>query len=608
MEKFLAFVWVSLSSYIGLVDNIMGQDQEQKHVCKLCNKSFMNGRVLGGHMRCHSHKNHNPTKGQKKVSKSNMDIENGIGRHTRYGLREKPKMSWKFSGSNHNTSGQEIVCKVCGKGFESLRALFGHMRHHSGRERSGIYCEECGKGFGSLKALTTHRHRKSHSERVMVCDESWTSSSRKTEMENQSNSEIQGLVRRKRSNRMRYKTTPNSFVSSLNESVSCTEIEQEVEEVAICLMMLSRGIGNWGGFNLVTEFSDNDSVTYEAKSLEQNKRIVSDDGGGIFACEINESLKMKKPRVEEFGSYVSDSKIVSTENDFGFGSDDEKIELEVPLEKFYGDGECKMPKMEDVFGLASYNDKMEKDIRNEMKNKPTEVELEEDFTEDYGLDSANSGSMNFGLNKKAKLAARGSHLRGKSCKKICTSDDSAILSKSNHSWENSEYKCKTCNKNFHSYQALGGHQSMHRTENFRVLEIWNCKTSSQSNIVPETEANFEVVNLECRENSEEQKISRVSLPSYEFKERKEHKCHICFKVFASGQALGGHKRAHLIKNSEVISEETVVIKEEISDILNIVGIDLPIILEEDTNVGVGFKSSWVENDQKHELMGGLIPN
>jgi hypothetical protein len=305
----------------------MGQDQEQRHVCRHCNENFSSGRVLGGHM------NKNSAKGQKNVINSNMCFE-GDGR-TGYGLRENPKKSWKFSRSEHATSGQEIVCKVCGNGFESPRALCGHMRHHSGRQRIGIYCEECGKGFQSLRALTSHK--RIHSQRFYICNESWTSSSLE-------------LVRKKRSNRMRYKIRPNSSFSSMNKSVSLPEIEKEVKDIAICLMMLSRGANYWGGYNSVTESSDNDSVTFEGKSTRQKTQIADNNA--------------------------------------------------------------------------------------------------------------------------------------------------------------------------------------------------NCK----------------LINLECSKNSVEQDMSEVSLTGYEFKETKEHKCHICFMVFASGQALGGHKRAHLIRNSEAIAEETFGIK------------------------------------------------
>ncbi|XP_009624701.1 zinc finger protein ZAT9-like [Nicotiana tomentosiformis] len=72
-----------------------------------------------------------------------------------------------------------------------------------------------------------------------------------------------------------------------------------------------------------------------------------------------------------------------------------------------------------------------------------------------------------------------------------------------------KYRCETCNKNFRSYQALGGHRASHK----------KIKVSSYNNEVVE---NVGVI------------------------EEKIHECPVCYRVFSSGQALGGHKRSHAI--------------------------------------------------------------
>ncbi|KAI5598449.1 hypothetical protein POPTR_002G143800v4 [Populus trichocarpa] len=80
-----------------------------------------------------------------------------------------------------------------------------------------------------------------------------------------------------------------------------------------------------------------------------------------------------------------------------------------------------------------------------------------------------------------------------------------------------KYKCETCNKVFKSYQALGGHRASHKK-----LKVYT----------PSNEPK-----LERTENAG----ASTSLP-----EKKTHECPYCFRVFSSGQALGGHKRSHLI--------------------------------------------------------------
>ncbi|KAJ4966074.1 hypothetical protein NE237_017923 [Protea cynaroides] len=80
--------------------------------------------------------------------------------------------------------------------------------------------------------------------------------------------------------------------------------------VAMCLMMLSRYVGQWGGLNSVAESSDNNSVVFEearTRSSALDKRI-SGKGGRDFVCddgdETLKSLKKKKPKDKKLESVV----------------------------------------------------------------------------------------------------------------------------------------------------------------------------------------------------------------------------------------------------------------------------------------------------------------
>ncbi|XP_010413542.1 PREDICTED: zinc finger protein ZAT9-like [Camelina sativa] len=84
------------------------------------------------------------------------------------------------------------------------------------------------------------------------------------------------------------------------------------------------------------------------------------------------------------------------------------------------------------------------------------------------------------------------------------------------------YKCETCGKVFKSYQALGGHRASHKKN--RVSN----KTEQQ--------------------RSETEHDNVVVVVAAAAAEKRIHECPICFRVFASGQALGGHKRSHGIGN------------------------------------------------------------
>lgn len=92
-----------------------------------------------------------------------------------------------------------------------------------------------------------------------------------------------------------------------------------------------------------------------------------------------------------------------------------------------------------------------------------------------------------------------------------------------------KFQCKTCNKIFDSHQALGGHRASHK-------KVKGCFASTIDNF-NNTVDEFSLHGIEIG----------VSAPrTIKRKRSKAHECSICHRVFASGQALGGHKRCHWI--------------------------------------------------------------
>lgn len=86
------------------------------------------------------------------------------------------------------------------------------------------------------------------------------------------------------------------------------------------------------------------------------------------------------------------------------------------------------------------------------------------------------------------------------------------------------YKCSVCDKAFASYQALGGHKASHR-KNFSLTQSagggGGDELSTSSAITTSGISGGGGVGIV-----------------------KSHVCSICHKSFATGQALGGHKRCH----------------------------------------------------------------
>ncbi|KAJ0251224.1 C2H2-like zinc finger protein [Hirschfeldia incana] len=65
----------------------------QKHKCKLCSKSFCNGRALGGHMKSHLVSSQTPTRKKLVDSVHSPSSSSSDGKTVVYGLRENPRKS-----------------------------------------------------------------------------------------------------------------------------------------------------------------------------------------------------------------------------------------------------------------------------------------------------------------------------------------------------------------------------------------------------------------------------------------------------------------------------------------------------------------------------------
>uniref|UniRef100_A0A7N0UJP3 C2H2-type domain-containing protein n=1 Tax=Kalanchoe fedtschenkoi TaxID=63787 RepID=A0A7N0UJP3_KALFE len=166
----------------------------------------------------------------------------------------RPNSKKRDKRAEDSSSGKKFVCVKCGKGFQSQKAMCGHMACHSEKDKS-------------LSTLAAH---KSSSK------SSWFNP--KLVMDSHSDTETgvaaaaaAGPALRRRSKRVKYKSSngaggpsaghnagpkPNFSVPNYNGGSSVSVVENEQEEVAKCLMMLSRDSGKWGGLNSVGDSSD----------------------------------------------------------------------------------------------------------------------------------------------------------------------------------------------------------------------------------------------------------------------------------------------------------------------------------------------------------------
>jgi hypothetical protein len=91
------------------------------------------------------------------------------------------------------------------------------------------------------------------------------------------------------------------------------------------------------------------------------------------------------------------------------------------------------------------------------------------------------------------------------------------------------YACKSCNKKFPSFQALGGHRASCQLKDLPRQLVHN-----------QNDEGFKEAASLYRPSVETYKQSLYT----EIKKVRMHECPVCHRNFTSGQALGGHKRTH----------------------------------------------------------------
>ncbi|XP_010440125.1 PREDICTED: zinc finger protein ZAT9-like [Camelina sativa] len=77
---------------------------QNKHKCKLCSKSFCNGRALGGHMKSHLVSSQPSTRKKLADSVHSSSCSSSDGKSLVYGLRENPRKSFRVFNPDPESS------------------------------------------------------------------------------------------------------------------------------------------------------------------------------------------------------------------------------------------------------------------------------------------------------------------------------------------------------------------------------------------------------------------------------------------------------------------------------------------------------------------------
>ncbi|TKY55046.1 Zinc finger protein ZAT4 [Spatholobus suberectus] len=562
------------------------QIREFKHACKFCGKSFPCGRSLGGHMRSHitnlSSEEHEKEKlPPRKLSSSlnnGEDRDSEAATNAGYGLRENPKKTWRISDySGEDALVFDKLCKECGKGFHSWKALFGHMKCHSEKERASNSLED---------------------------QDSWTnaSSGQKVVMDSQSDNEATAPNRRRRSKRRTRYTVASAAAASLvvsfaNPSSSLSEVEeQEQEEVAMSLMMLSRDVSPWSGPHSVAESSDNNSAYFEAPSSVRTNLVAKFDGNKNFTPNAAKLIKQSDDKWE----------VGNSENPNSIRGKSSQLLTTITAT-------AEIPEYGFRVNKSGVSHKgYEKAIKSELEN----VSALEDSEGEHGRSRVN-GTESV-LSKSATTGNKYSSIKTKFLGSELKSnknwvDKASEAESGKNSNKRGRFECTTCNKIFHSYQALGGHRASHK----KIKGCFASRNESSENSI-ETDLSPEPAteNKLMKNSDNEYLVEHEHVAGLhnevetvtESKKIKRHECPICFKVFPSGQALGGHKRSHMAGGSESRSFQTIVIQEPEPEIRDFLDLNLPAATEEESNSHADSNRPWwvVEDNHKQEALVGLI--
>lgn len=532
----------------------MEEKQKMKFVCKFCNKRYPCGKALGGHIRTHMNHNSAEVEEEAEVSaniarfsavtggkRSKRDSASEVaGWNSVYGLRENPKKTWRLADSS-GCLPQERICRECGKGFQSLKALCGHMACHSEKEKLINKFE----------------------------DPSGACEKEKPVMDNHSVNDASASRQLKRSKRTRYNTlcAYSSANTLTNGSSLVSEIEQEQEEGAMCLMMLSRDSGRRGGRNSVEESSDNDSVVLEAKSSSINVKMTPKNGWNCVPT-TNEFEKLKKRR---------DKKLKTTEISLSDNSDSgclkngpKKAEADLSVDWALRGDEFKMTKGDYRSGIGDFEAELG-ESSNRFKHVTAELGKKLIISTRYGQLGRALVECDSPLGaKNTSYSSEFLERCDTSLKNCCSNFESCKSSEKGNKDES--WNCNMC---FYSHRVLNTKSDCRCEAMYESGE-----NSIDTDSVPVSKKNGKTMEYCSVKTSMNQSVSAHSKKRLGPKKSKGHECPICFRVFRSGQALGGHKRSHFFGGSE---ERTMVIKQGLPDYPVLIDLNLPAPVEGEAN-------------------------
>ncbi|CAK7325378.1 unnamed protein product [Dovyalis caffra] len=160
------------------------------------------------------------------------------------------------------------------------------------------------------------------------------------------------------------------------------------------------------------------------------------------------------------------------------------------------------------------------------------------------------------------------------------------------------YECKTCNRTFPSFQALGGHRASHKKPKATHHDERKQNLSLSSDEEDVHYKNVSSLSLQLSDNN----TNRGTYSNHN--KGKIHECSVCGAEFTSGQALGGHMRRHrgpFVSSTTTLSLTPMAIEsEEPQKARNALSLDLDLNLPAPEDEKIAFASKQQQKQQQQQ--------
>eukprot|EP01018_Ginkgo_biloba_P014380 Gb_23552 [translate_table: standard] len=488
--------------------NLVECEENLKHFCKVCKRRFACGRALGGHMRVHGAVGGGEVNGirgagveeevekrrltERNRSSDSIKEEEQEGLNSMYTLRRNPKRSWRFADRDYS-----FVVADCPDASGSKR--FG-----STFLRDSRVCDECGREFSSWKAL--FGHMRCHSDRV------WKGHQNKEANEEQ---EQENSAKNPREN---WENSKQNWVTSTENPREKLEVPTK-EKLDVSSQHTENPKEKW-------EFCSEEVATSDSESETENIRRAFEECPDENYSRFHRWMKgkrSKRPRYAHSHVLPNNSEEENEEEDMA----------NCLMMLANGGGIVGATNVDEFQGAAGSSA-----ISGSADNKVPGTE-EDDRSELHRSSISRAKTKEFGVDGVEKLASA-APVKDASKRKT-------------------KYECKTCRKIFHTYQALGGHRASHKKvkgcfaritvhEETETLEeeIIDEEQLSRADRLLSSEFHKTSSKSQGKDSSNESTEEIAETPHASNKVPKVHECSICHRIFASGQALGGHKRCHAV--------------------------------------------------------------